>query len=328
MEESKTVSKPYYWHEKKINFNRRATWHDYSSVCIYMITLRKANGIPPFAILSGSPSTAYTRSTPVGDQISFALSELHKKFPECRVDRHVLMPDHIHFILSVNERLQGFTLSKLVNSLMGNSTARLRKEGLIAAEASAFAKGFNDRILSKQGQLQIWKNYISDNPRRLVIIKERSSYFKRISAVTINGRRCTVYGNFLLLRKPEKALGVISSRYSAEERRHYNALWSESLRCGGVLVSPFISEKEKALYAKAVAAGLSIIRIVKGGLPERFKPWKSEFDLCGSGRLLLIADDSYDPQGKGILRNECLELNDFARYIVSAEEPQLTLLAR
>lgn len=58
---------------KKWTGNNRAKWHDYTSKCIYHITLMKSPEMPPFGTLAGdcslkpgTPGAPYIKASPLG----------------------------------------------------------------------------------------------------------------------------------------------------------------------------------------------------------------------------------------------------------------------
>lgn len=307
---------------------RRAHGHDYSSVCKYMITINKNPEVPPFSTVEGDLGGGiqpYCRYTPAGMAVNRVLSRITREFPQCSIDRRLLMPDHIHFIISVNEYLHGFTLSKIINMFMGRCTAELMAEGLIASGVSTYTRGFNDKILLHAGQLRNWANYILDNPRRYLIKRKCREYFGRRQILDIDGVQRTIYGNFMLLREPLKVPGIVSSRYTPQERLQHEHAWAECMRTQGVMVSPFISRPEKELYRRAIDSGCSLILIVKEGLPERYKPYGEQFELCSLGRLLIVAAPEYDAERKALSRCECMDMNRLARRICALGNEEMRL---
>lgn len=84
---------------------------------------------------------------------------------------------------------------------------------------------------------------------------------------------------------------------------------------GTVLVSPFISQAEKAIRAEAESLGAKIILITHEAFPERFKPSAHDFDLCSKGRLLIISLGL--TAGTGLSRALCMQMNDLAEAIAN-----------
>jgi REP element-mobilizing transposase RayT len=97
-----------------------------------------------------------------------ACAEIHDAFrtfclnsPQhgARVGRYVLMPDHLHLFVSVNE----ISLSKWVKSLKNALSKSFR---VLGYEAPHWQKGFFDHLLrSGESYSQKW-DYVRENPVR------------------------------------------------------------------------------------------------------------------------------------------------------------------
>ena len=58
-----------------------------------------------------------------------------------------------------------------------------------------FEPGYNDQILLDNGQLENWKHYLDDNPRRLAIKRLHPDYFITTHYVDIAEWHCQTVGN-------------------------------------------------------------------------------------------------------------------------------------
>ena len=87
-------------------------------------------------------------------------------------------------------------------------------------------------------------------------------------------------------------------------------------RGGTVLVSPFISPAEKAVYEAVYKERLPIIRIVNRGLDGKFiYPTGRDLKGCSAGFLLVLApyaDYSAETAETRITRSQCLDMNGYA----------------
>ena len=88
--------------------------------------------------------------------------------------------------------------------------------------------------------------------------------------------------------------------------------WEETIRCDGVLVSPFINPSEKEIRDKAIENGNGLIIIVNYRFSERAKPYKSLFDLCAEGRMLIISTEEFPSPPKDMCYSEAQKLNGIA----------------
>jgi hypothetical protein len=82
-----------------------------------------------------------------------------------------------------------------------------------------------------------------------------------------------------------------------------------------VIVSPSISDGERAIVEAVYEAGYPLILLMKKGFHELQKPPKHFFDACAEGRLLWLSPFAYSNRPVPLYREMCLQLNEFARRI-------------
>ena len=230
------------------------------------------------------------------------------------ISRYIIMPDHVHLLFYMKERNEK-DLSFYVGSFKGNCTRSLSEKSDLLEKEGLFEKGFNDKIVYRKNQLNAFKNYILDNPRRYLIVKQAKKYFYNMRTIRIGEEEFSAMGNFLLLEHPIKSAVVVSSRYTPEEREKYYSQWRETFRQGGVLVGAFVSEAEKKIKYGALSHGGRVIQIKPEGFGERYKPSKEDLPYCANGQLLEIAFQPYQTRKSEFNRKLCLEMNEFARKI-------------
>ncbi len=299
-----------------MSINYRNRWHDYTSRCIYMVTITKSPECPSFGFLRGStnipvgtPGSVYLKSTDLGDQIKDAIRNFPIVNPKVRILQYALMPDHLHLILFVES-----TTEEILGRIIARFKVEICKKSGIS---NVFEKGFNDQILNKNRKLDVLFRYLKENPWRLAIRRERPDFFKKVNELTIENVRCQAYGNMHLLLNPFKEQ-VIVHRTDSEAKRALNRdLWLYTAANGGVLVSPFISKAEKCIRGEAENLGGNIILIRNEPLGKRDKPSGRDFDLCTKGKLLLLSPIDPDITGKTLSREVCLRLNDMAKTIAA-----------
>ncbi|MBQ0056950.1 MAG: hypothetical protein KBT20_04760 [Bacteroidales bacterium] len=180
-----------------------------------------------------------------------------------------------------------------------------------------FEPGYNDKILLNEGQLDRWKAYLDDNPRRLMVKRQNPALFTVLHGLKVAGHECQAVGNRFLLDIPDKMAVVVHRRYSEEYNARLREEWLACGERGGVLVSAAIAPKEKAVMREAMDRGYRIILLRENGFPTLYKPSGESFDACSEGRLLQISPWDYHMAKKAITRNQCLELNDMAECIAN-----------
>lgn len=231
---------------------------------------------------------------------------MHERYPCVEVWQAALMPDHIHLIIRVKFPLpSGKYLGSIVGAFKGGVTRAWRqlkadafntmasetanaKASVSSASAydssSLFEPGFNDRILMRDGQLNSWKRYLRDNPYRLWIRHQHPNLMRRALCIVIDGIRYGAFGNFALLRYPEKhqvffhrKTGGVPTEEIELWRNDYSRLMLLADQ-GDVLVTPGISECEKRIKNEALKNHLRLIHIQKEPITGYWKPERSRFE--------------------------------------------------
>ncbi len=208
----------------------------------------------------------------------------------------------------------------------GNGGADFGKAaGTVASVPSAFPEGrlpvlfeagYNDKILLKEGQLDRWKHYLDDNPRRLMVKRQHPELFTVVSGLEVAGECCQAVGNRFLLDIPDKMAVIVHRRYTDEENEQLRESWLACGERGGVLVSAAIAPREKEVIREAMSRGYRVIMICENGFPPLYKPTGELFEVCSSGTLLMVSPWQYHMARTTISRGQCLFLNALAEKIV------------
>ena len=184
-----------------------------------------------------------------------------------------------------------------------------------APRKGLFELGYNDKVLLHEGQLNGWKRYLDDNPRRLMVKRINPGLFTVMLDKVVVGRRCQMVGNCFLLDIPDKVAVIVHRRYSEGEVARLREEWLACGERGGVLVSAAISPKEKEILREAMNRGYRIVLLRENGFPRLYKPCGESFDAYSKGLLLQISPWEYHMEKKTITREQCLELNEMAERI-------------
>ncbi len=304
------------------NQNRRAAWNNYSEPGTYLITIVTRDRKPWLGKLETLPEPWIRRSKLGEGILASSVPKITEIYPMVKVWHLCFMPDHIHMILNVESPLpRGKHLGHVISGFKGGCT-QLARHILKDDEISLFQQGYNDRVLFKEGQLQGWKRYLSDNPRRLALKRLHPDLFTSIFGVDVLGRECQIIGNRFLLDWPDKEAVVV---HRADSEIDYEKKRRDWLACGergGVIVSAAIAEREKAVMREAMDLGYKVIFLRNNGFPPLYKPAGRAFDACASGQLLQVSPWPYNPEKKSISRQECLVLNSLAEEMAGNTTPR------
>ena len=303
----------------------------------------------------GSPDAPRVEYSELGNTIlRDEIKKINQFYPQVDVWKVCIMPDHIHMIVRVKEDLpEKKHLGMVVAGFKGGCSKAAMKlkdmgerpwngggsyagsnNGLATGGSSSggatvplpsgkvkvtplFEEGYNDKILLHEGQLDNWKAYLDDNPRRLLLKRQNPQLFTVLYGMTVADRRCQIVGNRFLLDIPDTVAVIVHRRYTDEENARLREEWLACGERGGVLVSAAISPKEKEVLREAMNRGYNIILLRENGFPKLYKLSGEAFDACSKGQLLQISPWEHHMEKKTITRAQCLELNAMAERIVS-----------
>ena len=298
---------------------RRRVGHDYRGRCVYMITVAVEGRRPLLGTVTGDGEavTAAFEPSLLGEAIVKELHSIPEHYTQVAIWQAQMMPDHLHFILFIQERLP-VHLGQVINGFkVGCNRVYRSLMEAVDTPAMLWENGYNDRILEGPGHLQRMKQYLRDNPRRLALKRHHSDLFTVKRGVKAGGHEFAALGNVFLLDAPLR-LAVQCSRDLIEEQ--INATrdrFMEQARDGAVLISPSISEGEKKVMRAAFEQGYPTIILLENGFSDMAKPGGRRFDACAAGQLLLLAPWQHHNDDRAITRDKCLLLNEMARDLAT-----------
>lgn len=299
---------------------RRKRGHDYRAPWKYHITIAKDPAAPLFSelvIRERNPDGVSVKLSELGEVVDNEIREFELHHPEIRVMEHIVMPDHVHALIQVKRRLAKPVGNAIGGLKSGISNAWRSMTG--NQRAVVFEDGFNDRIIYSFRSVDVVKEYIRQNPYRLAIRRLHPEFFQKTRGVRIEGMEMQAYGNMFLLRNPFKFSLVIHRADTEEDFERKKEECLHIAENGGVVVSAFISQREKLIQKDVEEAGGRIIKISDRNLEAREKPARHDFDQCVAGNLLLLSPVVYAsmPRREHPSRQQCLEMNRLADLLAT-----------
>ncbi len=297
------------------SMKRRMVHHDYQGRAIYLITLCVEGRAPRLGTLCGpdeSHPQPWVSLTPLGEKVEAEWLGIPRYYPQIRVLALTVMPDHLHGILFVTEPLP-VHLGKVINGFKAGCNRAAREMG---ANLPLWEQGYTDGVLHGKGQLERWKTYLNDNPRRLWVKRSHHDFFTVSHHLTIAGTAVSAMGNHRLLQHPNITQVYCSRRLSEEEIAREGDLL---LARGGVLVSPAISPGEKTIMNRALEAGVPVILISNNGFTEMAKPGGKLFDACAAGKVLMVSPFEHHNDYQRLTAECCHKMNALARAIATQQ---------
>lgn len=300
---------------------RRKHGHDYCAPWKYHITISKAQGSPDFS----SIDVRNMATMEVGLDYSALGKIIWRQIKaiqndSIRIYRHSIMPDHIHLLVHVKERIPRH-LGYYIAEFKSQITAEWRR---ITAddEIDIFEGNYHDRIILPEHNLNDIYQYIKSNPYRLAVRRIRPDFFQKERLITAGGREVQAYGNLFHYRNPFKHALIV---HRSDDETIFKRKLEECLyfaENGGVVVSAFISQREKEIRKEIEAVGGKIILIQDRPFSWKEKPARHDFELCCNGSLLILSPMDYLdlPKSEHPPRQQCLDMNRLAEKI-AAQKP-------
>ena len=308
-------------------------------VGIYHVTIIVPSREPllgKLIIPQDDPKQAYVQRTKLGNALVEKLLNHPTYYPEVQIVQYCLMPDHLHVILYVKRPMKQ-TFNTVVRSLWqaAKKLGRTYTPSINPESDSGLTNGENTdapfpifterpfvRPMSRRGQLQTMIHYVQMNPQRLATKKLTPELFWVQDNIEIAGRIYKGVGNADLLQRARyvpvhvRSMMVDEALHGDDKRlRDYMNGCVLAARQGAVMVSPFISEQEKAVMEVLLKEGLPFIYIADNGFRDYYKPQDSLFDAVARKQVLILTPWEYDAGKKRVSRAECVEMNKMAEEI-------------
>lgn len=308
------------------SMKQRKIGHDYYAPCIYMLTLVVEDRRPLFgflkyekdSLLSDNPNVKVIYSE-LGRKLRSSWINATKDLP-IKLHWIEIMPDHIHLVVQVIDRLPIHLPNVVgkfkaeINSLYKLFFPEAKLPDSKSDKGMFFEHGFCDSILQGNDQLDRWFRYVKNNPLRIALKRCYPNLFRTQFNIKIGTGIYNIIGNKFLIEYPHKIQVRVSRKLSEDEIKGEVKKYLELAKEGFVLVSPAISEGEKAVMRTALEAGYPLIFISHQNIDE-FSKISHHYDkACVEGKFLTIASTAI-PKGQKFTRLFCNFLNDTAKYI-------------
>ena len=343
---------------------RRLNGWDYQQRAIYFITLvlqdRSSPWLGSLVIADTAEGSSYTiQLTDYGSACLAALEELPQYYPQAHLLEVQVMPEHVHFVLFIQQPLP-VPLGKLLRGIKAGVSKRWKAIGETHhRKTPQWASGFQDTILLHEHQLERMCAYVRDNPRRLAEKQQHPHYFCTVRHIQLPLYQTPFIGTFQalgnvnLLHYPlfqvqcsrrfftyqrvkmrTGGLKILKNAQHepqiAQQTSDYQALLTEALTAvdkGWVLLSPCISDGERQIAREVLnRGGRLIVFRNKSFAPHGEKPSGRAFDACAQGRLLQLAPAAwpYVENEKPMTRIDAIILNRLAQWIAAETATTIT----
>lgn len=302
---------------------------------------------------------AEVRLSTFGEKVQVCWQDIPQYHPNVQIIEAVVMPEHFHGLLHLDP-LQGVTLGHIIRGFK-HGCNNAYKEIYSVPTAAVFSSGYNETTPITSEEIETKKQYIHDNPiRRLLkgqlrdcftIFRNQISKNWNTDRVTLglqqdrflannpealqttietlsprlltdqSGGLCLSYVGPRELLLSSRKLPLVCHRMDEPQReKQIEAVLREALS-GAVIVSAFISPKERDIRDMLLQKGLPVIEILDNGMSNAYKPWGKAFYYCAEGRLLQITPWTYLYQKEAtVTRPMCMVMNELTRLISGQED--------
>jgi len=147
--------------------------------CLFEMELPVGNGLcaVPDGVGGGNGTTRRLCHTVENQIIHKWIRETERKFPNVTIDKYVIMPDHLHLIITIKERHIGRSLPDVMRffkTMTTNDYIRGVKDGTLTPfDGKLWQKSYYDHVIrNQQDYNEVWE-YIENNQIKWMMIHEK-----------------------------------------------------------------------------------------------------------------------------------------------------------
>ena len=159
--------------EKPKRKPNRIPEYDYALEGSYFVTICTHNRASLFAMESSGASIILPQNRIIHKWIQ----ETQRKFPNIIIDKYIIMPDHLHLIVTIKERHIGRSLLDVIRffkTMTTNAYIRGVKTGILSPfDGKLWQKSYYDHVIRNQKDYdETWK-YIENNPTKWMLVHRK-----------------------------------------------------------------------------------------------------------------------------------------------------------
>lgn len=156
----------------KVRKSNRLSHYDYGEVGCYFITLCTHRRQSLFQM--ETPCVGNGLCAVPNQIVHKWVVETQKKFENIKIDKYVIMPDHLHLIVTIRERHAGCSLPdamRFLKTMTTNEYIRDVKQGLLPSfDSKLWQKSYYDHVIrNQQDYNEVWE-YIENNPTKWMLV--------------------------------------------------------------------------------------------------------------------------------------------------------------
>ena len=170
------LSKGVWQMELKNRMANRLPNYDYGEIGCYFVTLCTHHRQPLFCM---EKSTASGSKHIPNQIIRKWLIETQNKFQNITISQYVIMQDHVHLIVGINEQCPGGSVPEAMRffkTMTTNDYIRGVKKGVLPSfDTKLWQKSYYDHVIRNQKDYdEIWQ-YIENNPEKWMLVHKNNN---------------------------------------------------------------------------------------------------------------------------------------------------------
>ena len=149
--------------------------YDYSQIGAYFVTVcvQDMRCILSRVLPDASGWDAFVDLTPIGQCVNDVLSEMAEHSPNIRIDRFVIMPNHVHFLISiVNDASGGASGRTPPTNTLSRFIGTFKRFTQKSCGQKIWQRGFHDHVIRDDDDYRLRWRYIDENPRKWFMGKD------------------------------------------------------------------------------------------------------------------------------------------------------------
>ena len=164
--------------EQRERKQNRLTNYDYGLPGSYFVTLCTNHPLTLFEMepIVGNSPRAVSRP-PQNLVIHKGIRQVQAHFTNIHIDKYVIMPDHLHIIVTILERHEGHSLQDVMHYFKTMTTTdyiRGVKSGMLQPfDKKLWQKSYYDHVIRNQQDYDETWQYIENNPTRWMLIHQK-----------------------------------------------------------------------------------------------------------------------------------------------------------
>ncbi|MBR6039303.1 MAG: transposase [Clostridia bacterium] len=148
--------------------------YDYSQIGAYFVTVcvQDMRCILSRVLPDATGWDAFVDLTPIGQCVNDVLTEMAEHSPNIRIDRFVIMPNHVHLLISIVSDASGGASGRTPTNTLSRFIGTFKRFTQKSCGQKIWQRGFHDHVIRDDDDYRLRWRYIDENPRKWFMGKD------------------------------------------------------------------------------------------------------------------------------------------------------------